>query len=461
MLLRILSASLRESTADGLFAALWKTGVWRLLVFLFIYSTGLAVIYPITPTLMTNGFASLAAGHRIDCTVYTPSTSPRECIDAHSTVVVWMSWTNFVSSSLLTFFCAPYVGHLSDRIGRKPFMLAGISLMFLPLAVIQLHLHGVVPIYWYYPASAAGGLVSSFTMALTSVADLLEQKHRATAVGYLTSCFSLGMLLGPLLGGYMSVTAALWTCMGCTAATLLYVAAFVPECAPGPLARRAAAAAAAAAASATGKAAASGSEPAVSDAADCTALDVTSTVFPVMQVHQPPPSTLAAAEDVTLLSAQQHLIISGAAAASSQLPVSAVAAAEAAEAVSAHDVCAHVQERPMGRQQGQEPVTDGFGMTCSKSSTDEGADKDTGAVIANSAVKREECRQQPHQQQQQASLPSSPLSGLGSGWAVIRRSHFYLRIALIWVVVSMTWEGAGELLMQYLQLRLGFDTRDQ
>ncbi len=118
-------------------------------MFLLIYSTGLAIIFPITPTLMTNGFASLDAGYSIDCTEYTPETSPRACRNAHSTAVLWMSWTNFVSSSLLTFICAPYVGHLSDRIGRKPFMLAGITLMLLPLAVIQLHLHSVLPIYWW------------------------------------------------------------------------------------------------------------------------------------------------------------------------------------------------------------------------------------------------------------------------------------------------------------------------
>ncbi|GLI59327.1 hypothetical protein VaNZ11_001184 [Volvox africanus] len=44
---------------------------------------------------------------------------------------------------------------------------------------------------------------------------------------------------------------------------------------------------------------------------------------------------------------------------------------------------------------------------------------------------------------------------------MIRHSSFYRRIAAIWVVVAMTWEGAGELLMQYLQFKLGFNTLDQ
>ncbi|GLI63128.1 hypothetical protein VaNZ11_006035, partial [Volvox africanus] len=56
---------------------------------------------------------------------------------------------------------------------------------------------------------------------------------------------------------------------------------------------------------------------------------------------------------------------------------------------------------------------------------------------------------------------SNRLLGLSTGWSVIRHSSFYRRIAAIWVVVAMTFEGAGELLMQYLQFKLGFNTLDQ
>ncbi|GLC40908.1 hypothetical protein PLESTM_001124900 [Pleodorina starrii] len=402
-----------HATSDGLLLALWKTGVWRLMVFLLIYSTGLAIIFPITPTLMTNGFASLAAGRHLDCTAYPPSASPRECVDAHATVVTWMSWTNFVSSSLLTFLCAPYVGGLSDRIGRKPFMLVGVALTLLPLAVIQLHLHDVLPIYWYYPASAAGGAVSSFTMTLTSVADLMEQKHRATAVGYLTSCFSLGMLGGPLLGGYMSVKAALWTCIALTVVTWLYVAVFVPECAPGPLARRAAAAAAkaaAAAAAAGGKAAPQYDAAAEFDgekgsgAGQQQEEDEEEGASRMEEEQAAEAEALAAAEAVSLVSAQRHLMSGGGGSGD-----------DAAEA-----------EAPL-----LQPYRRGG--------------RSGGGAAAAAA----------------GGEAGGRLSGLSSGWSVIRHSSFYRRIAAIWVVVAMTWEGAGELLMQYLQYKLGYGTRDQ
>ncbi|GLI63129.1 hypothetical protein VaNZ11_006036, partial [Volvox africanus] len=49
------------------------------------------------------------------------------------------------------------------------------------------------------------------------------------------------MLAGPLIGGYLAVKTALWTCIALTAISWIYVVAVVPECAPGPLAQRAAA----------------------------------------------------------------------------------------------------------------------------------------------------------------------------------------------------------------------------
>ncbi len=60
----------------------------------------------------------------------------------------------------------------------------------------------------YYPFSAANGMVSSFSLSVTMVADLLHQCHRATVIGYLSACFSIGILIGPILGGYISTYSA-------------------------------------------------------------------------------------------------------------------------------------------------------------------------------------------------------------------------------------------------------------
>ncbi len=60
--------------------------------------------------------------------------------------VFWNSWTSFVSGSILSFVCAPVVGKLSDDWGRKPFMLAGVSLGLAPMVVLMFFVWGWVPI---------------------------------------------------------------------------------------------------------------------------------------------------------------------------------------------------------------------------------------------------------------------------------------------------------------------------
>lgn len=56
----------------------------------------------------------------------------------------------------------------------------------------------------YFPLTALGGVVSSFSMTMVAVADLLPARHRATAAGYISASFSIGVLVGPLAGGLMS-----------------------------------------------------------------------------------------------------------------------------------------------------------------------------------------------------------------------------------------------------------------
>ncbi|GFH14347.1 uncharacterized protein HaLaN_10382, partial [Haematococcus lacustris] len=73
-------------------------------------------------------------------------------------------------------------------------MLAGISLAGLPMIALTLHLWGWLAIQWYYPLSALNGMVSSFSVTVVSMADLLQQQHRTTAVGYLSACFSVGIM---------------------------------------------------------------------------------------------------------------------------------------------------------------------------------------------------------------------------------------------------------------------------
>jgi MFS family permease len=57
--------------------------------------------------------------------------------------VRWASLNSLVANTFLGFFFAPLVGDLSDRLGRKPFMLVGITLGLMPVGAIWSHVtHG-------------------------------------------------------------------------------------------------------------------------------------------------------------------------------------------------------------------------------------------------------------------------------------------------------------------------------
>lgn len=67
---------------------------------------------------------------------------------AHSDVVRWASLNSLVANTFLGFFFAPLVGDMSDRLGRKPFMLAGIILGLLPIGAVWMHIAKGTAFLW-------------------------------------------------------------------------------------------------------------------------------------------------------------------------------------------------------------------------------------------------------------------------------------------------------------------------
>ncbi|MBS1712185.1 MAG: MFS transporter [Armatimonadetes bacterium] len=103
--------------------------------------------------------------------------------------------------SLAQFLVAPYLGRLSDERGRRPVLLAtctlavigpllyafsGASLVVLWLARV---IHGM-----------AGG---NLGVAYAYVADVTDEKDRASSMGLLGAAFGLGFIFGPPLGSWL------------------------------------------------------------------------------------------------------------------------------------------------------------------------------------------------------------------------------------------------------------------
>lgn len=103
--------------------------------------------------------------------------------------------------SIMQFFFAPFWGRMSDRIGRRPVLLIGISGYGLTF-----FLFGVIHQLWLLIAvRALSGLVSSATLptAMAYLADITEGAERSKSMGLIGAAMGLGMVFGPALGGWL------------------------------------------------------------------------------------------------------------------------------------------------------------------------------------------------------------------------------------------------------------------
>eukprot|EP00775_Hariotina_reticulata_P002210 gene2210-2525_t len=188
---------------------LLATKLYRVLVALLVYSVGFATLIPVLPTILTNFFASRHAGTEIDCQQFSQEQQPAACQDAHAVI-----------------------GDLSDNYGRKPFILAGLALSLLPMAVVWLYLQNHVSLLWYYPLNALTSAISSFVIFLSYAADILPPQHRTSGFGLIVASFMLGFMVGPFIGGYLTPSTAAATAVISCLATIGIVAVAVPESRP-------------------------------------------------------------------------------------------------------------------------------------------------------------------------------------------------------------------------------------
>lgn len=112
----------------------------------------------------------------------------------------WSGWLLF-AYAIMQFICAPIVGNLSDKYGRRPVLLLsllgfGIDYIFLWLAPT---------IWWLFLGRIIAGMFgASITTASAYIADISTNENRAKNFGMIGAAFGLGYIIGPLLGGLLS-----------------------------------------------------------------------------------------------------------------------------------------------------------------------------------------------------------------------------------------------------------------
>jgi DHA1 family tetracycline resistance protein-like MFS transporter len=146
-----------------------------ILVVVFIDVLGIGIALPVIPMLVG---------------LYTPS---RE-LQAY-----WYGLL-VVAYGVMQFFCAPLLGALSDRFGRRPILLwslLGLGLHFLLL--------GLAPsLALMLLARIIGGTAgASFSVASAYASDVTPPERRAKSFGMIGAAFGLGFIVGPMVGGLL------------------------------------------------------------------------------------------------------------------------------------------------------------------------------------------------------------------------------------------------------------------
>jgi MFS transporter, DHA1 family, tetracycline resistance protein len=108
----------------------------------------------------------------------------------------------FASFAFFSFLSSPFLGALSDKIGRRPVLIASIT---------------STAVGWFVFASATsipllflgriidGAAAGNFTVAQGCLIDLArDDKERSANLGMIGAAFGVGFMIGPFLGGLLS-----------------------------------------------------------------------------------------------------------------------------------------------------------------------------------------------------------------------------------------------------------------
>jgi multidrug resistance protein len=106
----------------------------------------------------------------------------------------------FSSYSLTQLLFAPLLGRLSDRVGRRPVLLASIAGSVLSYAIFA-----AAPSYavLLLARSLSGVAAANYAIAQAYMADVSSPAERSRAMGLVGAAFGLGFVLGPALGGVL------------------------------------------------------------------------------------------------------------------------------------------------------------------------------------------------------------------------------------------------------------------
>jgi len=148
--------------------------------------------------------------------------------DSVSQAAIDGGWLAFVYAAM-QFVCAPILGNLSDRFGRRPVLLFAVG----ALGIDYLVMAKAPTLAWLFLGRTIAGIAgASFTPAYAYVADVSPPEKRAQSFGLISAAFGVGFILGPALGGVLGefgTRTPFFAAAGLSLLNLVYGTLVLPE----------------------------------------------------------------------------------------------------------------------------------------------------------------------------------------------------------------------------------------
>jgi MFS transporter, DHA1 family, tetracycline resistance protein len=139
--------------------------------------------------------------------------------------------------SLMQLFAAPFWGRLSDRVGRRPVLIASMAAS----SIAYLWMGNATALWTLFAARAvAGACAGNIAAAQAYIADVTKPEERAKGMGLIGAAFGLGFIIGPALGGLLAgndpatadIETPAWVAAGLSSLALCGVVLLLPESLP-------------------------------------------------------------------------------------------------------------------------------------------------------------------------------------------------------------------------------------
>ncbi len=171
-----------------------KAGVGFIFVTLFLDILGIGLVIPILPGLVKSFAATeLSNGGGGLFTMFSSGSTPEELAST------WFGLL-LASYAAMQFIFSPVLGSLSDQYGRRPVLLAsnlGQGLDYLLVAMAP-------SLGWLFLGRVLSGVTgASVGTATAYIADVTPKEKRSASFALVGIAFSLGFVVGPLLGGVL------------------------------------------------------------------------------------------------------------------------------------------------------------------------------------------------------------------------------------------------------------------